>query len=108
MTPAQSHLEPKEPTMTSTRATTGHRPSQDPPATRSPAHDARAVLSALRSERIKASTVRANAGILVFTLIGGLLVSWAVGAFVTDEVLVVAQLGFTWTSVTGMLAAIGG
>jgi ABC-2 type transport system permease protein len=28
--------------------------------------------------------------------------------FVTDEVLVVAQVGFYWTSVTSMLAAIGG
>ncbi len=77
-------------------------------ATRSLAHDARAVLFALRSEWIKASTVRANVAILLFALIGGLLVSWAVATFVTDEVLVVAQVGFYWTSVTSMLAAIGG
>jgi ABC-2 type transport system permease protein len=98
--------------MITTGATTKHPPisllNEQPPPTRSPAHDARAVLSALRSEWIKASTVRANAAILVFTLVGGLLVSWAVATFVTDEVLVVAQVGFYWTSVTGMLAAIGG
>ena len=89
-------------------STTGATTTERLPATRSAAHDARAVLSALRSEWIKASTVRANVAILLFTLVGGLLVSWAVATFVTDEVLVVAQVGFYWTSVTGMLAAIGG
>jgi ABC-2 type transport system permease protein len=98
--------------MITTAATTTHAPtglrSGEPPPTRSAAHDARAVLSALRSEWIKASTVRANAAILAFALVAGLLVSWAVATFVTDEVLVVAQVGFYWTSVTGMLAAIAG
>jgi ABC-2 type transport system permease protein len=97
--------------MTTPGATTEPPPTSllsGQPATRSAAHDARAVLSALRSEWIKASTVRANAAILGFSLVGGLLVSWAVATFVTDEVLVVAQVGFYWTSVTGMLAAIGG
>jgi ABC-2 type transport system permease protein len=98
--------------MTTTRATyeppATSRPTEPPPATRSPAHDARAVLSALKSEWIKAYTVRSNGAILLFALVGGLLVSWAVGTFVSDEVLFVAQVGFYWTSVTGMLAAIGG
>lgn len=89
--------------MTTTSVTTNRRP-----ATRSPAHDARAVLSALRSEWVKACTVRANAAILLFALVAGVAVSWAVATFVTDEVLVVAEVGFYWTSVTGMLAAIGG
>ncbi|MCW2580143.1 MAG: hypothetical protein JWR82_1744 [Blastococcus sp.] len=84
------------------------RPTEPPPATRSLSHDARTVLFALRSEWIKASSVRANSAILLFALVGGLLVSWAVATFVTDEVLVVAQVGFYWTSVTSMLAAIGG
>jgi ABC-2 type transport system permease protein len=78
------------------------------PATRSAGGDARAVLAALRSDWIKASTVRVNWAILLLALVGGLLVSWAVAMFVTDEVLVVAQVGFYWTSVTGMLAAIAG
>ena len=81
---------------------------EPPLATRSRAHDAKAVLFALRSEWIKASTVRAHVAILLFALVGGLLVSWAVATFVTDEVLFVAQVGFYWTSVTSMLAAIGG
>jgi ABC-2 type transport system permease protein len=98
--------------MTTDRATyvppaTG-RPADPPPATRSPAHDARAVLFALKSEWIKASTIRSNSAILLFALVGGLLVSWAVATFVTDEVLFVAQVGFYWTSVTSMLAAIAG
>jgi ABC-2 type transport system permease protein len=78
------------------------------PATRFAGGDVRAVLAALRSDWIKASTVRVNRAILLLALVGGLLVSWAVAAFVTDEVLVVAQVGFYWTSVTSMLAAIGG
>ena len=78
------------------------------PATRSPGGDARAVLAALRSDWIKASTVRANRAILLLALIGGLLVSWAVATFVTDEVLVVSEVGFYWTSVTSMLAGIAG
>jgi ABC-2 type transport system permease protein len=78
------------------------------PATRFAGGDVRAVLAALRSDWIKASTVRVNRAILLLALGGGLLVSWAVAMFVTDEVLVVAQVGFYWTSVTSMLAAIGG
>jgi ABC-2 type transport system permease protein len=98
--------------MTSGSATY-ERPATGPPAelplaTRSLTHDARAVLFALRSEWIKVSTVRANVAILFFALVGGLLVSWAVATFTTDEVLVVSEVGFYWTSVTSMLAAIGG
>jgi ABC-2 type transport system permease protein len=98
--------------MTTDRATyvppaTG-RPAGPPPAARSAAHDARAVVFALKSEWIKASTIRSNSAILLFALVGGLLVSWAVATFVTDEVLFVAQVGFYWTSVTSMLAAIAG
>ena len=63
--------------MITTGATTMHPPTsllpEQPPATRSPAHDARAVLSALRSEWIKATTVRSNAAILVFALVAGLV-----------------------------------
>jgi hypothetical protein len=78
------------------------------PGTRSSGGDVRAVLAALKSDWIKASTVRTNKAILLLALVGGLLVSWAVAMFVTDEVLFVAQVGFYWTSVTSMLAGIGG
>ena len=90
--------------MTSTAMTT-NRPGL---ATRTPTDDARAVVSALRSEWIKVATVRANLAILGLTVVGGLLVTWAVGALVTDQVQYVAQIGFFWTSATALLAAIGG
>ena len=85
------------------RQLTEHRPE-----TRSRSDDARAVAAALRSDWIKASTVRANRAILLLTIAGGVLVSWAVSVLVTDQVQYVAQVGFFWTSVTSMLAAIGG
>jgi hypothetical protein len=78
------------------------------PPTRSKSDDARAVLAALSSDWIKASTVRANRALLLLTIAGGLLVSWAVSVLVTDQVQYVAEVGFFWTSVTSMLAAIGG
>ncbi len=89
--------------MPTTTRPTGHRP-----ATRSRGDDLRAVTAALRSEWIKASTIRANRAILLLTVAGGLLVSWAVATLVTDEVLVLSEVGFYWTSVSSMLAAIGG
>ncbi|HEY0508052.1 MAG TPA: hypothetical protein VGD12_08285 [Blastococcus sp.] len=84
------------------------RPSDHRPETRSTGDDARAVGAALTSDWIKASTVRAHKATLLLTIGGGLLVSWAVAILVTDQVQYVAQVGFFWTSVTSMLAAIGG
>jgi ABC-2 type transport system permease protein len=78
------------------------------PSTRTRRGDGRAVVQALRSEAIKAVTVRAMPAILGFALIGGLIVSWAVSTFVTDRVQYVADVGFLWTGVTSMLAAITG
>ena len=78
------------------------------PATRTPRGDARAVAAALRSEWIKAVTIRASGTILALALGGGLAVSWAVSFFVTDRVQYVADVGFLWTGVTAMLAAIAG
>ncbi|MCW2700954.1 MAG: hypothetical protein JWQ45_2489 [Blastococcus sp.] len=99
--------------MTATTATAFHRPataspSEHRPETRSTGDGARAVGAALKSDWIKASTVRANKAILLLTISGGLLVSWAVAVLVTDQVQYVAQVGFFWTSVTSMLAAISG
>lgn len=76
--------------------------------TRTPRGDARAVAAALTSEWIKAVTVRATGAVLALALGGGLVVSWAVSAFVTDRVQYVAEVGFLWTGVTAMLAAIAG
>jgi ABC-2 type transport system permease protein len=78
------------------------------PATRARGDDGRAVLAALHSEWIKATTVRANRAVLLLTAVGGLAVSWAVATLVTDEVLVISEVGFYWTSVSSMLAAISG
>jgi ABC-2 type transport system permease protein len=93
--------------MTDQRAGTP-RPPEHRPATRSRGDDARAVVAALKSDWIKASTVRANRALLLLTVAGGLLVSWAVSVLVTDQVLDVSEVGFYWTSVSSMLAAIGG
>jgi ABC-2 type transport system permease protein len=78
------------------------------PATRVRGDDAWALGAALHSEWIKASTIRANRAIIGFTLLGGLAVSWAVAVLVTDQVLTVAEVGFYWTSVSSMLAAVCG
>jgi ABC-2 type transport system permease protein len=91
-------------TMTSTvTPETEHRP-----ATRTGGDDGRALLAALRSEWIKVTTVRANRAVLGLTAVAGLAVSWAVATLVTDEVLVISEVGFYWTSVSSMLAAIVG
>ena len=76
--------------------------------TRTPRGDARGVAGALTSEWIKAVTVRATGTILALVLLGGLAVSWSVSTFVTDRVQYVADVGFLWTGVTAMLAAIAG
>jgi hypothetical protein len=78
------------------------------PATRSRGSDARSVLAALKSDWIKTVSVRVNPALPLLTVIAGLTVSWLVAALVTDEVLVVSEVGFYWTSVSSMLAAIGG
>jgi ABC-2 type transport system permease protein len=80
----------------------------NPLPTRTPRGDARAVADALKSEWIKAVTVRTTGTILALALGGGLAVSWAVSYFVTDRVQYVADVGFLWTGVTAMLAAIAG
>ncbi|OMQ16383.1 hypothetical protein A7K94_0202870 [Modestobacter sp. VKM Ac-2676] len=67
-----------------------------------------ALAPALRSEWIKATSIRSTRTVLGLTAVGGLLVSWAAGVFVTDQVQYVAEVGFFWTSVSSMLAAITG
>jgi len=76
--------------------------------TRTPRGDARAAAAALRSEWIKAVTVRATGTVLALAFVGGLVVSWSVSTFVTDRVQYVADVGFLWTGVTAMLAAVAG
>src|SRR5215203_593904 len=94
--------------MTTTALPGTPRPGDLPPATRARGDAAPALRSALTSEWVKATTIRSTRTVLGLTLVGGLLVSWAVGVLVTDEVQYVAEVGFFWTSVSSMLAAITG
>ncbi len=63
---------------------------------------------ALRAEAIKVTSVRSTWLLLAINVVGGFIVSFAVGALVTDEVLTIAEVGFYWTVVAAVLAAIGG
>jgi ABC-2 type transport system permease protein len=91
-----------------TRTPANRRANDNAPATRTRGDAVAALRSALTSKWIKATTVRSTRIVLGLTLVGGLLVSWAVGVLVTDEVQYVAEVGFFWTSVSSMLAAITG
>lgn len=63
---------------------------------------------ALRAEAIKISSVRSTWLLLAINGFGGLVVSFAVGVLVTDEVLTMSEVGFYWTVVTSVVAAIFG
>lgn len=62
----------------------------------------------LRSEWIKATTVRTNKTILAAAVVVGLLVSWATAVFLKDEVLTGAEVATGSTALTAVLAAIAG
>jgi hypothetical protein len=76
------------------------------PATRSRNDDLRAVPTVLRSEWIKLSSLRGNKIILGLTVVIDGLASWAVAAFVKDEVLTAAEVYVYPTILTSVLAAI--
>jgi ABC-2 type transport system permease protein len=84
------------------------RPVEDRPTISVTADATNPLASALRSEWIKLSTIRSNQALLVLTVIGGLLVSWAVAKLVTGKVLYVSEVGFYWTTITSALATIAG
>jgi len=96
--------------MTITTATAHPSPTTDANEPRDTTRPTRsnALASVLKSEWIKLSTVRANQALLVLTVIGGLVVSWAVAELVTDKVLYVSEVGFYWTTITSALATIAG
>ena len=97
-------------TTTSASADTSIEPAtaRRRPPTRSTRDDIRSIPTLLRSELIKLTSVRSTISLAAITVFGGFLVSWAVAAFVTDEVLYVAEVGFYWTVVAAVLASIGG
>ncbi|MCB0989281.1 MAG: ABC transporter permease [Microthrixaceae bacterium] len=66
------------------------------------------LAAVLRSERIKATTVRANQVLVTSSAIIGLLISWATAAFVTDEALTATDVFVYPTLLTAVLAAIAG
>ena len=73
-----------------------------------PAGLRRTLPAVLRSERIKATTVRTNKILLATTAIIGLLTSWAVAAFATDEVMTVTEVFLYPMLLTAVLATIAG
>lgn len=73
-----------------------------------PPPERRRFAGAIRAESIKLTSVRSIWVLMAINVIGGLVVSFAVGALMTDEVLTVSEVGFYWTVVTAVLAAIGG
>lgn len=62
----------------------------------------------LRSELIKATTVRATTVLLASSAVTGLLISWVAAAFDTDEVLRATEVFVYPTLLTAVLAAITG
>jgi ABC-2 type transport system permease protein len=62
----------------------------------------------LRSEWIKATTVRTNKTLLTAAVVIGLLASWATAMFITDEGMNAAEVAAGSTALTAVLAAIAG
>jgi len=88
------------------------RPSTAPSTHRSPPRswrrDLRALPAALRSERIKLSTVRTPRLLLILTAVIGAAAAFATAKLVTDEVLTVAEV-FVYPAVfTAVFAAVAG
>ncbi len=83
-------------------------PATDQLGTRTRSGDIKASPAAMKSEWIKLTTVRSTQVMLGLNVVAGLLVSWAVAAFVTDEVLYVAEAAFYWTVVVAIVVAVAG
>ena len=66
------------------------------------------IPAALHSEWVKLSSLRANRALGWATLLVGVLTSWAVATFVTDEVLVASQVYVYSTVLTAVFAAVSG
>ncbi len=66
------------------------------------------LAAVLRSEWIKATTVRTNKVVLAAAAVVGLLTSWATAVFINDQGLTAAQVAAGSTALTAVLAAIAG
>jgi hypothetical protein len=105
MTAAPTSTEEEEHTMTTTELTL---PIDQPAFTSSTAGRRRTLPAVLRSEWIKATTVRANKWLVAVAVVIGLLTSWATAVFVTDQDLTVIDVFIFPTMLTAVLAAIAG
>ncbi len=77
-------------------------------STRTRSGDIKAIPAALKSEWIKLTTVRSTQMMLGLNILGGLLVSWAVARFLTDETLTVSEGAFYWTVIVAIVVAVAG
>ena len=79
-----------------------------PMRTRTLADDVAALPGTIHSEWIKLVSLRSTYVIGLFTLIVGLVVSWAVATFPSSDVVSVETAWFYWTAVSAVLAAVVG
>lgn len=79
-----------------------------PMRTRTLADDVAALPGTIHSEWIKLVSLRSTYVIGLFTLIVGLVVSWAVATFPSNDVVSVETAWFYWTAVSAVLAAVVG
>ena len=100
--------EPEEPSMTTTR--TLRSPAADTTADADARPGARrdTLAAVLRSEWIKATTVRTDTVLVVASAIVGLLLSWAIATTGSDDALTVTDVYLYPTLLTAVLAAVGG
>lgn len=68
----------------------------------------RSIAAIVRSEQIKATTLRANKALLAASGVVGLLISWATAAFGTDEALTATDAFLFPMLLTAVLAAVAG
>lgn len=75
------------------------------PATRTRRLDRSAVASLLRSEWVKLSSLRSHRVVVVLAGVSAFAVAWAVGTFVTDQALTVAEVFAYPSALTALLAS---
>jgi hypothetical protein len=102
---ANTTTEHEEPSMTTTQVPLPQ--ATQAPDTAGPRRTAQ-LAAVLRSEWIKASTVRANKVLLAVAAIVGVLTSWAAAAFGAEEGLTNTDVVMVPTLLTAVLAAIAG
>lgn len=77
-------------------------------STRTRSDDIKAIPAALKSEWIKLTSVRSTQVMLGLNVLAGLLVSWAVARFVTDETMTVSVVAFYWMVAVAIVVSVAG